>query len=187
MATVVSLHHRESQDSYDFRKSQGGFMRGPRDTRKSLDIPMGQSETIIRIKARGATDLEQINFRLVNRHQFRFWRFKDADPDVVHIESLRDIIYSTEGMVWGRSYFESSPDTVGGQDGMYSETLHLIEGQWLWFCVHANAAEPWQGFLAFEGAFDDRRAWGRIATQANPLLAPDIGDRKCLEVEPKNP
>lgn len=169
-----------SEEAYNFKASQGGFVRGPRKVTKRLILPIGISESLIRIRPRGATHFERINIRFIIRGKWRFWHRTDADPNLVHVTGLRDVVYSTEGDVWGRSYFEADPDTVGGYDGVYNPGLHVREKEWVWLCVHANASTRWKGYLSFEGTHDERRAWGQIRATVNPELAPGTEERKCV-------
>ena len=124
---------------------------------------------LIYISPRKGTSWRRVNIRLVNRKlrpRFnRLWKYEDADPSIIEVTDFRDVIYETKGAVFDR-YFEYDPDGVGGYDGFYEPELPVKDGELVWFDVYIRANDEWAGYLSFEGALENRRAWSRIKAKA---------------------
>ncbi|MBA7681773.1 hypothetical protein ES703_90113 [subsurface metagenome] len=172
---VVAWFKFRSGRSHPFimRISLDPYHIKPRQTRrvaKRLDLDVGDNKILIYISPRKGTSWGRVNMRLVNRKlslRFnRLWKYEDTDQNIIEVTDFKDVIYETQGEIWGR-YFESDPDGVGGYDGVYNPELLVKEGELVWFDVYIRANDVWQGYLSFEGALENRRAWSRIKTKVN--------------------
>lgn len=54
---------------------------------------------------------------------------------------------------------------LAGYNGDYLPPLYVKGGELIWYDIYARANDFWKGFLSFEGAIDNRRAWVRIKAE----------------------
>ncbi|MFC2003124.1 hypothetical protein ACFLV4_04180 [Chloroflexota bacterium] len=160
----------------------GDFVRGERynlSFSNKVNIYMDDDVKLIRIIPRKATSFGRINIRFFNRKlsvRFnRIWEYYNADTKIIRVTELEDVDYKETGEAWGRSYFESEEDGVGGFFGIYSPALYVRQDDLVWYYVYTQATDIWNGYISFDGTLGERRMRQRMKAR---VIMPNILDEK---------
>ncbi|MFZ7133967.1 MAG: hypothetical protein ACOWWR_16590 [Eubacteriales bacterium] len=149
------------------------------------ELEISDTQFLIYVSPIKGTSWDRVNIRFVKRKFSpwinRIWKYEDADPDVVGILDFKDVIEERAELTPNPDrYFESNADGVGGHNGDYIPPLYVKGGELVWYEVYARANKFWKGFLSFEGAMDNRRAWVRIKAEVKVAKLIKLDGREVI-------
>jgi hypothetical protein len=160
-------YQRNNTRPFHMRVSLDPYEKSPNiQLTNELDLNFGDNRILVFVTPRVGTSLDKVNMRFVNRKFSpgwgHLWGYVDGDPNSIQITEFEDILYKEKGEEWGRSYFESESDNVGGFYGYYSPALPVKAGQLVSYYVYVRVNYIWKGYLSYEGSLEQRRSWRRI-------------------------
>ena len=157
---VFGIHKWFYHSYHAFRiefSNEGYKYIGERHYTKSLRIPIGKHTCLIRVRPIIGVNFDEINVRFVEKRGNLFkHHYTNTNDNIVSVDSIDDKGLS-EKLIKNRYKLETSPDLVGGIDGIYIPAYPRQTEDSLWLEVTVIANRKWHGLLSFRGSIEGHR------------------------------